>query len=143
MADESGYLLSKDAMERVAETVRIVEAMPGGRVPRPAQAIARGRNIQPIRVTSTTTVSGRYPGALLIHDVSAGTFTASTAIWIVPGEGQSLVEGDYDGYACGEAGPTGDSRMTFKTFNQEMTPITFVTDIVAILGGTVNGGTWP
>ncbi|OGG44121.1 MAG: hypothetical protein A3F84_27815 [Candidatus Handelsmanbacteria bacterium RIFCSPLOWO2_12_FULL_64_10] len=143
MANNRGSGFSKEDAERIAKVVYEAERQPRGQVRR-QQPVHHGRNIQPIRVTSTTTVSGRYPGVLLIHNVGAGTFTASTAIWIVPGDDQELDEGDYDGYACGEA----NGRMTFKTFSGNATyTLDVVIDACAIyanaITANISGGTWP
>lgn len=131
MADEEGYLLSREAAERMADVVRQVEGQPIARRAQSGRPVVRGPNLQTIRVTSTTTVSGRYPGKLNTYSATGNSYTESTDVWVVPTTPtDALIAAYYECKAVGEA----NGRMVFKTEGEAFVDRTFVTDVCPIFG---------
>lgn len=124
-----GVEFSEQDARRIAAVVR--EAERDERNP-PAP---RGRSapvapdVQPVRITSTTLDAGRYPGKILAHDASAGTWTDLDDCWVISHNGDPL---DTQRYMARRSGAAGSPEQ----------PV-FMVEGAAARRIVVNGFNWP
>ena len=99
-----GYQLGEDAAQRIARAVRRLEASPADDRPqfRTRRRVQTQPFLQWVRITSTTTTAGRYPGVWQSHDEATDTYTDMEACWVRPGPNSEPLQTRR--YLCRSAG---------------------------------------
>lgn len=92
------FLLSKDDLDRVRDSVDFTETRPvNGKTPSRRTPILQSGDIAEVRITSTTTTAGRYPGKLIRYDPVAVVWTDVMDVWIVDVNAGALIVARYLG----------------------------------------------
>jgi hypothetical protein len=99
----NGYTFDKNGVMQIADTVRRMRGQYANpKMDSPGEAQYLSPAVQPVRCTSTSATSSRYPGKLLVYDSDAKTYSDGDTIWIVDvNDGPPMDEQRFMGRFCG------------------------------------------
>ncbi len=109
-------LLKTRDLDRIADAVELVEVTPQNRktANRAPGPIHQSGDEQTVRVSSTTTTDGRYPGYLVQLDPSTGSYADLCDIWVIEINGGTLAVQRYRGRRNGTADGTDATNAVFE-----------------------------